>query len=86
MSNRKNKPRPAPQVAESLGVTTASEIEPMLVFDDLPRVLSCSRRTVERLRASGKFPKPDLLIGTGSRKSPRWKPETIRRLMGGGDL
>jgi predicted DNA-binding transcriptional regulator AlpA len=34
-----------------------------------------SRRTIERLRSAGRFPKPDLKIG----KAPLWKPETIRR-------
>lgn len=57
----------------------ATSIEPMLTRGDLPILLSCGMRTIERLKSAGRLPKPDLLIGTGSRKSPRWKPETIRR-------
>jgi predicted DNA-binding transcriptional regulator AlpA len=32
-----------------------------------------SRRMVERLRASGQFPKPDALFG----RCPVWRPETL---------
>ena len=71
--------RPAPDLSSLPGLTTASAIESMLRNEDLPRVLACSDRTILRLRAAGKFPPPDLLIGTGKRKSPRWKAETIRR-------
>ena len=55
-------------------------IEPLLSVDDLARVLNGSRRTVERMRAAGKLPRPDLHIG----KCPRWKPETIRQWIEGG--
>jgi hypothetical protein len=50
-------------------------IEPMLGIDDLARILNCSRRLVERMRAAGKIPTPDFKVG----KMPRWQPETIRR-------
>jgi len=56
----------------------ADAIEELLRNEDLPRLLNCSDRMVLRLRAASKFPKPDVLVGTGSRKSPRWKPSTIR--------
>jgi len=61
------------------GVVSACSIEPLLKLADLALALNCQLRTVERLKSSGRLPKPDLLIGTGSRKSPRWKPATIRR-------
>ncbi len=35
--------------------------------------LGISRRTLERERAAGRFPPPDLYIG----KMPLWKPETV---------
>ena len=35
--------------------------------------LGITRRSIERERAAGRFPKPDKMIG----KSPLWKPETI---------
>ena len=48
---------------------------------DLARVLNCSRRVVERMRSAGRLPAPDLHIG----KMPRWRPETIREWLEGGD-
>jgi len=60
------------------GLAPASAIEPLLKIEDLGRVLACDRRTVERLKSSARLPKPDLLIGSGCRQSPRWKPATIR--------
>ena len=54
--------------------TLPADIERMLGIDDMVEFLNCSRRCVERLRAAGKFPKPDIKIG----RMPRWKPTTIR--------
>lgn len=42
-------------------------------FNDLPLVLGVSRRTLERERSAGRFPKPDLMIG----KMPLWLAVTI---------
>ena len=50
-------------------------IEPLLSLNDLATVLNCSRRLVERMRAAGKVPKPDLKVG----RMPRWRAEMIRR-------
>jgi predicted DNA-binding transcriptional regulator AlpA len=54
-----------------------------LVFgmSEVARVLSVCRRTIERERSAGRFPKPDLHIG----KRPLWRRETIRSFveMGG---
>src|SRR4051812_3631483 len=55
-------------------------IEPMLSIDDLAAILSCSRRLVERMRSSGKVPKPDFHVG----RCPRWLASTIRRWIGEG--
>lgn len=41
---------------------------------DVAKALGISRRTIERERSAGRFPKPDLHIG----KAPLWRPETIR--------
>ncbi|APW60454.1 helix-turn-helix transcriptional regulator [Paludisphaera borealis] len=49
-------------------------IEPLMTIVDLARTLACSRRVVERMRAAGKIPQPDIKVG----KMPRWRPETIR--------
>jgi predicted DNA-binding transcriptional regulator AlpA len=49
-------------------------LEELLSVNDLARLFKGSRRTIERMRASGKLPPPDLRVG----KLPRWKPETIR--------
>lgn len=43
-------------------------------LDELPCALGVSRRTIERERSAGRFPRPDLIIG----RMPLWRPETIR--------
>ena len=50
-------------------------IEPMISLDYLARILSVSRRWLERERSAGRVPKPDFMAG----RCPRWKPATIRR-------
>jgi predicted DNA-binding transcriptional regulator AlpA len=42
--------------------------------------LGIGRRTLERMRAAEQFPPPDVMFG----RSPRWRPETIRRWVEGG--
>jgi predicted DNA-binding transcriptional regulator AlpA len=49
-------------------------------FDDLPDALGVSRRTIERARAAGRFPKPDLHIG----RMPLWRKATIEDWIDGG--
>lgn len=44
-------------------------------LDELAEALGVSRRTIERERSVGRFPRPDLTIG----RMPLWQPETIRR-------
>ncbi len=41
---------------------------------DIVRALGVSRRTFERERSAGRFPKPDLHIG----KAPLWRPGTVQ--------
>ena len=43
-------------------------------LDDVARALSVDRRTIERLRSAGKFPRADMQIG----RIPLWRPATIR--------
>jgi hypothetical protein len=43
-------------------------------LNDLPSLTRLGKRTIERLRAAGKLPRPDLRIG----RTPLWKLETIR--------
>jgi hypothetical protein len=52
----------------------AAGIEPALTLDDWARALSCSRRGVERLKSSGKLPRPDFHAG----RCPRWHAATVR--------
>lgn len=47
---------------------------PLLGIDDLVRIFNVSRRAVERMRSTGRLPRPDLKIG----RLPRWRAETIR--------
>jgi hypothetical protein len=49
-------------------------------LDELAESLGVSRRIIERERAAGRWPRPDLHIG----KMSLWKPETIRRWIEGG--
>ena len=49
-------------------------IEPTVGIDGWAAVLSCSRRLVERMRAAGRIPRPDLMVG----KMPRWRASTVR--------
>jgi predicted DNA-binding transcriptional regulator AlpA len=52
----------------------ATSIEPLVTKADLERILQIDSRTIDRMRATGKLPKPDLFLS----RMPRWKPETIR--------
>ena len=49
-------------------------IEPMaLRIEEVAIAVGVSRRGIERERAAGRFPQPDLTIG----KMPLWRPQTI---------
>jgi hypothetical protein len=53
-------------------------IEPLAYrIDELADVLGVSRRAIERERAAGRFPRPDLTIG----KMPLWRRETVRAFL-----
>jgi predicted DNA-binding transcriptional regulator AlpA len=52
----------------------ATSIEPLVTKADLERILQIDSRTIDRMRATGKLPKPDLFLS----RMPRWKAETIR--------
>lgn len=58
---------------------TAVPLEPLLSLNDLAGVLNANRRTLERMRSSGRLPRPDMHVG----KMMRWKPETIREWIAG---
>lgn len=80
-----NDPWPEPQdLAVKPSSTLATSIEPSLTFAEVCRIRAISRRTGERERAAGLWPKPDYYVGTGTRKSPRWRPGSIRRWLEGG--
>jgi predicted DNA-binding transcriptional regulator AlpA len=51
-----------------------------LRLDEVAAVLGVSRRAIERERAAGRFPCPDLTIG----RMPLWTPATVRRWVEGG--
>ncbi len=81
MNHLHNAPEAAPRAdapkskANAVDRLAAAGLDPMLCLDDIATLLLVSRRAIERLKAAGKLPKPDLTIG----RMPRWKPETIRR-------
>ncbi len=68
-------------LAGSTALTPAADLEPSLRTSDLEKVLSCSRRQVQRMRSGGRLPAPDLHVG---RRSPRWSAETVRCGIGKG--
>lgn len=57
--------------------SVAVPLEPLLSIDDFAGFLNAGRRTIDRMRAAGQLPKPDLHVG----KMPRWRPETVRAWM-----
>ena len=61
------------------GRTLPASIEPMLHIDDLATLLSCSRRLVERMRAGGRIPRPDLHVGAALAGSLRRSADGSRR-------
>jgi hypothetical protein len=64
---------PAPAVSRA---PLAASVEPLLARADLAEVLRTSLRSLDRLAAAGKLPRPDLYLGT---RQPRWTAESIRR-------
>ena len=76
-----HQPEPV-DVGVKLGLTVAASIEPSLTLAEVCRIRAVSRRTGERERSAGLWPKADYYVGTGTRKSPRWRPPTIRRWLG----
>jgi predicted DNA-binding transcriptional regulator AlpA len=74
MTAAPNGPPPLPPTSK-LTDAARPAVEPLLWnFAVACDRLGVPRRTLERLRAAGRFPKPDLHIG----KRPMWRPETIR--------
>jgi hypothetical protein len=65
---------PTERLAGSIVRLALAGLEPVVEIDDLAVLFGCSRREVERLRAGGKLPPPDLKLG----KSPKWLPTTVR--------
>lgn len=68
--------QPKPTAPARLG---PSPIERMLSMADLCHILNVSRSKLERLRAAGRVPRPDVDLRTVNKPIPRWRPETIRR-------
>jgi predicted DNA-binding transcriptional regulator AlpA len=50
-------------------------VDRLLCRRDLADILGISLPELDRLRAGGRLPRPDLTLG---RRSPRWRSETIR--------
>ena len=68
-STHENAPHPLP------APTSPTPERLALRLDEVAVALGMSRRTIERLRSAGRFPKPDRKVG----KVPLWSPATIRR-------
>jgi hypothetical protein len=81
MTSHRILPLPKADPSEVPAVTRpplAVLIEPLLTVTDLADVLRTTRRSIERLRAAGRVPSPDLYLG---KRQPRWRAETIRRFL-----
>jgi hypothetical protein len=60
-------------------VAEAANLEPLLTREDLATFLKIDLRTLDRMRAGGRLPKPDLVLGARGRGCiARWKPASIR--------
>ncbi len=59
-----------------------SMIEPLLSIQDIASILQISRRGVERMRCSGRFPRQDLTLG----RLPRWKPTSVNNWIDSGGV
>jgi hypothetical protein len=69
---------PALRAALDRRADNRPRIEPLAYrIDELADALGVSRRAIERERAAGRFPKPDLVIG----KMPLWGVETVRAFL-----
>jgi predicted DNA-binding transcriptional regulator AlpA len=66
------------QPTTSLG--SIASIEPLVTKADLEQILQIDSRTIDRMRSSGKLPKPDLFLS----RMPRWKASTVRDWIEGG--
>lgn len=64
---------------EPAAALAALGLAPLVKLSDWPIILGCSIETVGRMKAAGRLPRPDLMIG----RSPRWRPETVRRWLDG---
>jgi predicted DNA-binding transcriptional regulator AlpA len=60
--------------------TVAGLVEPLMTRRDLARALQVSLPQLDRLRAAGRLPKPDLTLS----RSPRWRASSVRRWLEGG--
>ena len=57
-----------PAIGVKPGVTLAASIEPSLALAEVCRIRAVSRRTGERERSAGLWPKADYYVGTGTRE------------------
>lgn len=67
-------------VAEPAGITRPAVFRLAWRLSEVAESLGISRRALERERAAGRFPKPDLTVG----RMPLWCPETLRGWVEGG--
>jgi hypothetical protein len=52
-------------------------VKPMLSAEDVAEVYDVSLRSIWRWVAAGKIPAPDLRLGSGRRRLPRWRQDSI---------
>ena len=82
--SRAPKPAPSGDVLPLVGFRLADALPPQrkaLRLDELAEALGISRRSIERLRSSGRFPKPSRVVG----RMPIWSLASIDEWLEGGD-
>ena len=62
------------------GNTASGALRLAYRLEEVAGALGVCRRTIERERASGRFPSPDVKIG----KAPLWTPETLKQWVASG--
>jgi predicted DNA-binding transcriptional regulator AlpA len=66
----------SPEPASRSDLSAAAPRQPdrfTLRLEEVAGAFGVSRRTIERERSAGRFPRPDILIG----KIPLWRPRTV---------
>jgi hypothetical protein len=68
---------PLAQIVERVLRLAVAGVKPLIDLDDWRMILKCSRRQVEKMRANGSLPPPDMGVG----KRPLWHARTVNEFL-----